>query len=60
MSKKERHVRISDMRGYSRLAIDATLGLTSLVEIMHHKILRTAGILGKPTLHPARGITGFV
>jgi pimeloyl-ACP methyl ester carboxylesterase len=60
MSKKERHVRISDMRGYSRLAIDATLGLTTLVEIMHHNILRTPGILGKPTRHPARGITGFV
>jgi pimeloyl-ACP methyl ester carboxylesterase len=60
MSKKERHVRISDMRGYSRLAIDATLGLTTLVEIMHHNILRTPGILGKPTQHPARGITGLV
>src|SRR5215475_264924 len=58
--KKEQHVRISDMRGYSRLAIDATLGLTTLVEIMHHNILRTPGILGKPTQQPARGITGFV
>jgi pimeloyl-ACP methyl ester carboxylesterase len=60
MSKKKRHVRISDMRGYSRLAIDATLGLTTLVEIMHHNILRTPGILGEATQHPARGITGFV
>ncbi len=60
MTGKEQHVRISDMRGYSRLAIDATLGLTSLVEIMHHNILRTPGILGKPTQHPARGIAGFV
>ena len=35
------------MRGYSRLAIDATLGLTSLVEIMHHNILRHAQHCGK-------------
>jgi len=60
MTRKKQHVRISDIRGYGRLAIDATLGLTSLVEIMHHNILRTPGVLGKATQQPARGITGFV
>jgi pimeloyl-ACP methyl ester carboxylesterase len=59
MTKKS-HVHGSDIRGYGRLAIDATLGLTSLVETMHHNILRTPGILGKSTQQPARGITGFV
>src|SRR6516225_907355 len=60
MTREKQHVRISDVRGYGRLAIDATLGLTSLVEIMHHNILRTPGVFGKPTQQPARGITGFV
>jgi hypothetical protein len=50
----------ADLRGYSRLAIDATLGLTRLVETMHHNILRTPGVLGEPTQQPATGITGFV
>jgi pimeloyl-ACP methyl ester carboxylesterase len=59
MSKKA-HVRGSDLRGYGRLAIDATLGLTSLVETMHHNILRMPAPLGKSTQAPARGITGFV
>jgi pimeloyl-ACP methyl ester carboxylesterase len=59
MSKKT-HIRGTDIRGYGRLAIDATLGLTSLVETMHHNILRTPGILGKSTQEPAKGITGFV
>ena len=55
-----RHVRIADLRGASRLVVDATLGLASLVETMHHNILRTPGILGKATQQPASGITGFV
>lgn len=54
------HVRGSDVREYGKLAIDAVLGLTSLVETMHHNILRAPGVLGTPTQEPARGITGFV
>ena len=50
----------ADMRGYGRLAIDTTLGLTSLVETVHHNILRIPGVLGKSTQRPAPGITGFV
>ncbi|HZX90528.1 MAG TPA: hypothetical protein VFE67_07800 [Rudaea sp.] len=53
-------VHVSDLRGYSRLAVDATIGLANLVETMHHNILRTPGILGRPTQQPAGGITGFV
>ena len=60
MTGKVQHMRISDMRGLSRLAVDATLGLMSLVEIMHHNILRAPGVLGKSTQRPARGITGLV
>jgi hypothetical protein len=54
------HVRVADLRGASRLAVDAAIGLTSLVETMHHNILRTPGVLGEATQQPARGLTGFV
>ena len=57
---KKTHLRPADVRGYSRLAIDATLGLTCLVETMHHNIARTPGPLGKYTQEPTRGITGLV
>ena len=53
-------IRPTDIRGLSRLAIDATLGLTRLVETMHHNIARTPGPLGKHTQEPTRGITGLV
>ncbi|MDP2821338.1 MAG: hypothetical protein Q8O52_01475 [Sulfuritalea sp.] len=53
-------IRPTDIRGLSRLAIDATLGLTRLVETMHHNIARTPGPLGKYTQEPTRGITGLV
>jgi len=57
---RKSHIRAADVRGASRLVIDATVGLASLVETMHHNILRTPGILGTPTQEPASGITGFV
>jgi hypothetical protein len=54
------HLHAADLRGAGRLAVDATLGLTSLVETLHHNILRTPGLLGAATQQPAPGITGFV
>jgi hypothetical protein len=54
------HVRTSDVRGYSRLAIDATLGVTAIVEAMHHNIARAPRILGETSHAPTRGITGLV
>lgn len=57
---KRNPVRVADLRGYGRLAVEATLGLTELVENLHHNILRTPGILAKPTQAPTRGITGLV
>ncbi|MGA9334567.1 MAG: alpha/beta hydrolase, partial [Rudaea sp.] len=53
-------VRASDLRGAGRLVIDATLGLTRLVETLHHNIQRAPGIAGESTQQPAKGITGFV
>ena len=43
----------------SRLAIDATAGLTDLVEAMHHNIARVPGIPGTLSAGPTRGITGW-
>jgi pimeloyl-ACP methyl ester carboxylesterase len=57
---KQSRIRPADVRGISRLAIDATLGLTRLVETMHHNISRMPGIVGKHTQEPTRGITGLV
>ena len=54
------HVRLSDLRGFQRLANDATVGLTDLVEAMHHTVLRTPGILSKSPAGRTAGITGFV
>jgi len=53
-------VRVSDLRGIQRLANDATVGLTDLVEAMHHTVLRTPGILGKSPTGRTAGITSFV
>ena len=57
---RKTHFRAADLRGVGRLAIDATLGLTRLVETMHHNIARAPGPLGKFSQEPTRGITGFV
>ena len=60
MTRKPPIVRASDIHGASRLAVDATLGLTRLVETMHHNISRRPGVLGKPVRAPMRGIPGLV
>lgn len=54
------HVRLSDLRGYSRLAIEAILGVTGVVETLHHNIARGPGILGTPSEKRMRGIAGLV
>jgi pimeloyl-ACP methyl ester carboxylesterase len=48
----------SDLRGLSRLAVDATSGVTDLVEAMHGNI--APKILGRPAEGRTRGITRFV
>jgi hypothetical protein len=57
---KASHLRLSDLRGFHRLANDATVGLTDLVEAMHHTVARTPGVLGESPDGSTRGITGFV
>ena len=50
---------LSDLRGYSRLAVDATLGVTDLVEAEHANILRLPFLAASATGR-TRGITGLV
>jgi pimeloyl-ACP methyl ester carboxylesterase len=57
---KPTHVHLSDLHGYSRLAVQATLGVTNLVEAMHHTILRLPAPVGKMPRHAASGVHGAV
>jgi pimeloyl-ACP methyl ester carboxylesterase len=59
MPKKERDT-VEDLRGASRLAIEATKGVTGLVEAMHNTIAGGPDILGRPLERPTRLVTGLV
>jgi hypothetical protein len=48
------------VRGWGRLAFEATAGLATVVEGMHHNISRAPGLLGPPAPGRTRGITGLV
>lgn len=50
----------SDLRGVARLAVDATVGITDLVEKMHHTIQLAHPPLGASRAGTTRGLTGFV
>ncbi|HET9621892.1 MAG TPA: hypothetical protein VFP84_11025 [Kofleriaceae bacterium] len=50
---------VEDLRGASRLAIEATKGVTSLVEAMHATIASGPASLGAPLAGPARAATGL-
>ncbi len=52
--------RESDIRGVENLTIDAIIGITGLVEAIHHKIAGLSGILGGPNHNRATGITGMI
>ncbi len=54
------HISVSDLRGLQRLTNDAIVGLTDLVEAMHHTIRQTPAVLGKAPTGRTRGITGLV
>jgi hypothetical protein len=54
------HLRPADVRGYSKLAVDATLRVTDLVEAMHLNISRAPWIFGTAEEGRTRGITGLV
>lgn len=50
----------TDVHGAGRLAVEATLGITDLVEAMHKTILHGPGIFGAAPPPPTTGITGLV
>lgn len=59
MAKKTRN-HVDDLRGASRLVIDATERVTEVVEAMHTTIAGGPAILGKPLAGPARFINGLI
>ncbi|MBK9608712.1 MAG: alpha/beta hydrolase [Betaproteobacteria bacterium] len=58
--KREPTDRATDLRGVSRLTIDAVTGLTDLVEAMHHNVTTASSMAGVAPKGRTRGITGFV
>jgi pimeloyl-ACP methyl ester carboxylesterase len=58
--RKRVPIRLEDLRGVGKLAIDATLGVTELVENLHHNIARVPAVLGPASMGPTRGISGLV
>ena len=57
---KTRDIHPSDLLGFSRLAVDATLGLSAVVEALHDNIARAPGIFDAPSQGPTSGVTGLV
>ncbi len=51
---------LSDLRGVVRLAVEATVGVTDLVEKMHHTIQLGHAPLGASRAGNTSGLTGFV
>ena len=51
---------LADLRGVSRLLIDAVMGVTDIVEDMHGTIAGVAPIVGSHPRGRTRGITGLV
>lgn len=54
------HDLAADLRGASRLLVDAATGVTDLVESMHGTIAGLAGLVPGSSNRRTRGITGFV
>ena len=50
----------SDIRGATRLAVDATMAITNIVENMHRNIARAPWIFGEVAPGRTRGVTGLV
>jgi hypothetical protein len=49
---------VDDLRGASRLAVEATRSVADLVEAMHHHIGAGPDLLGRPLAGPTRLLTG--
>ncbi len=51
---------LSDLRGIARLAVDATVGVTDIVEKMHHTIQLGHPPVGSSRANNTSGVTGLV
>ncbi len=60
MAAKRPHRHVDDLRGAAKLVVDATNGVTSVVEAMHQTIASGPAVLGKPLELPSRAVTGLV
>lgn len=62
MSKRPKVPRrhVDELRGATKLAIEATRGVTEVVEAMHRDIASGPRVLGSPLAAPARLLTGLV
>ena len=59
MSKQSSN-RPKDLQGAGKLTVDAIVGITDIVESLHHTINSLGGIIGEPDQSRTKGITGFV
>ena len=50
----------TDLRGVGRLTVDAIIGVTDIVESLHHTITSVSGTQGTPGQKRTKGITGLV
>jgi len=57
---KPNRTHLADLRGATRLAVDATVGITNLVEKMHHTIQLRHPPLGASRADATRGLTGLI
>ena len=53
-------LKAADLRGLARLGVDGVVGVTDLVEAMHHTIASRPGIVGAKPAGQTSGVTGFV
>ena len=54
------HLRPSDLRAAAQLAVQATRGVTTMAEGVHHAVLGTMGLAGGKAGQQTSGLTGFV
>jgi PGAP1-like protein len=57
---KHAHLQAGDLRAAAQLAVQATQGVTRIVEGVHQAVWRTLGAPGGASAGQARGITGLV
>jgi len=57
---RSRRLRISDLRGLSQLATEATVGVTGIAEGVHRSVWDSVGIPGSEVPGRTRGVTGVV